>query len=135
MLRNPHRPPRRPDKQGATFVKRSTKLSALTLSVLLAGAGTIHGASRLNVMATTEDLAAVAREIGGDKVNVDSIAKGYQDPHFVEPKPSFLLKLQKADLLAVVGLDLEIGWLPPLQTQSRNAKIQKGGPGYLDISQ
>ena len=86
-------------------------------------------------MTTTEDLAALAREVGGDKINVDSIAKGYQDPHFVEPKPSFLLKLQKADLLAVVGLQLEIGWLPPLQTQSRNAKIQVGGPGYLDMSQ
>jgi ABC-type Zn uptake system ZnuABC Zn-binding protein ZnuA len=86
-------------------------------------------------MTTTEDLASIAREVGGDKVNVDSIAKGYQDPHFVEPKPSFLLKLQKADLLAVVGLQLEIGWLPPLQTQSRNGKIQTGGAGYLDVSQ
>jgi len=86
-------------------------------------------------MTTTEDLAAIAREVGGDKINVDSIAKGYQDPHFVEPKPRFLLKLQKADLLAVVGLQLEIGWLPPLQTQSRNAKIQVGGKGYLDMSQ
>ena len=83
-----------------------------------------------------EDLAAIwPGEVGGDHVNVDSIAKGYQDPHFVEPKPSFLLKLQKADLLAVVGLQLEIGWLPPLITQSRNAKIQVGGPGYLDMSQ
>src|SRR5262245_28236710 len=135
MLRNPQRPPRRPDKQGATSVKRSTIFSALTLSVLLAGAGTIHGASKLNVMATTEDLAALAREVGGDKVNVDSIARGYQDPHFVEAKPSFLLKLQKADLLLVVGLQLEIGWLPPLETQSRNAKIQVGGTGYLDMSQ
>ena len=78
-------------------------------------------------MTTTEDLAALAREVGGDKINVDSIAKGYQDPHFVESKPSFLLKLQKADLLLVVGLQLEIGWLPPLITQSRNAKIQAGG--------
>jgi ABC-type Zn uptake system ZnuABC Zn-binding protein ZnuA len=60
---------------------------------------------------------------------------GYQDPHFVEPKPSFLLKLQKADLLVVVGLQLEIGWLPPLITQSRNPKIQVGAPGYLDMSQ
>ncbi len=92
-------------------------------------------ASKLNVMTTTEDLAALAREVGGDKINVDSIAKGYQDPHFVEPKPSFLLKLQKADLLAVVGLQLEIGWLPPLQTQSRNGKIQVGARGYLDMSQ
>ena len=100
-----------------------------------AAIGTSHAASKLNVMTTTEDLAALAREVGGDKINVDSIAKGYQDPHFVEPKPSFLLKLQKADMLAVVGLQLEIGWLPPLQTQSRNAKIQVGGAGYLDMSQ
>ena len=92
-------------------------------------------APKLSVMTTTEDLAAIAREIGGDKITVDSIAKGYQDPHFVEAKPSFLLKLQKADLLAVVGLQLEIGWLPPLQAQSRNGKIQTGGAGYMDVSQ
>src|SRR5215467_8445687 len=101
----------------------------------LAAAGAAHAAGKLNVMTTTEDLAALAREVGGDKVNVDSIAKGYQDPHFVEPKPSFLLKLQKADLLAVVGLQLEIGWLPPLITQSRNAKIQPAQSGYMDMSQ
>jgi zinc/manganese transport system substrate-binding protein len=91
-------------------------------------------ASKINVITTTEDLAALAREVGGDRINVDSIARGYQDPHFVEPKPSFLLKLQKADLLAVVGLELEIGWLPPLISQSRNAKIQVGARGYLDLS-
>jgi ABC-type Zn uptake system ZnuABC Zn-binding protein ZnuA len=85
-------------------------------------------------MTATEDLAAIAREVGGDAVSVDSIAKGYQDPHFVEPKPSFLLKLQKADVLVVVGLQLEIGWLPPLITQSRNSKIQPAGPGYVDAS-
>src|SRR5229473_5329027 len=87
----------------------------------------LHAQSKLNVIATTEDLAAIAREVGGDHVTVDSIAKGYQDPHFVEPKPSYLLKLTKADLLLVVGLQLEIGWLPPLITQSRNAKIQVSG--------
>lgn len=102
---------------------------------MAASSENIRAAGKLNVMTTTQDLAAIAREVGGDKVNVDSIAMGYQDPHFVEPKPSFLLKLQKADLLAVVGLQLEIGWLPPLQTQSRNAKIQVGGKGYLDMSQ
>lgn len=109
----------------------------LTLAVLAltAASGITHAAGKLNVETATEDLAALAREVGGDKINVESIAKGYQDPHFVEAKPSFLLKLQKADLLAVVGLQLEIGWLPPLQTQSRNAKIQVGGPGYLDMSQ
>jgi ABC-type Zn uptake system ZnuABC Zn-binding protein ZnuA len=104
-------------------------------AALLLAAGTAHAASKLNVVTATEDLAAISREIGGDRVAIDSIAKGYQDPHFVESKPSFLLKLQKADLLEVVGLQLEIGWLPPLQTNSRNSKIQVGAAGYLDLSQ
>ena len=85
-------------------------------------------------MTTTEDLASIAREVGGDRITVDSIARGYQDPHFVEAKPSFILKLQRADLLVVVGRELEIGWLPPLIQQSRNAKIQPGANGYLDAS-
>ena len=97
-------------------------------------AGMCPAASKLNVVTSTEDLAAIGREIGGDRITIESIAKGYQDPHFVEPKPSFLLKLQKADLLAVVGLQLEIGWLPPLITQSGNSKIQVGNKGYLDVS-
>src|SRR5438128_4392231 len=91
-------------------------------------------AGKLNVMTATTDLAALAQEIGGDKVDVESIARGYQDPHFVEAKPSFLLKLRRADLLIVVGLELEIGWLPPLITQSTNPKIQVGAPGYFDAS-
>src|SRR3954447_11497477 len=90
---------------------------------------------KLNVMTTTEDLAAIAREITGDHATVESIARGYQDPHFVEAKPSFILKLQKADVLVVVGRELEIGWLPPLIQQSRNAKIQPGSEGYVDASQ
>jgi zinc/manganese transport system substrate-binding protein len=93
-----------------------------------------RAAKKLNVVGTTEDMAALAREVGGDRISVDAIAKGYQDPHFVDPKPSFLLKLQKADLLIVVGRQLEIGWLPPLITQSRNPRIQIGAPGYLDAS-
>jgi zinc/manganese transport system substrate-binding protein len=106
----------------------------LIILLVAAAAGHAFAASKLNVVASTEDLAALAREVGGDRVNADSIARGYQDPHFVEPKPSFLLKLTKADLLLVVGLQLEIGWLPPLITQSRNAKIQVSGPGYFDAS-
>jgi zinc/manganese transport system substrate-binding protein len=90
--------------------------------------------SKLNVIATTEDLASIAAEVGGDHITVESIAKGYQDPHFVEAKPSFILKLQKADILILVGRELEIGWLPVLINQSRNAKIQQGAPGYLDAS-
>ena len=109
--------------------------SLSALAILAVTSVSAQAAGKLNVETATEDLAALAREVGGDKINVDAIAKGYQDPHFVEAKPSFLLKLQKADLLAVVGLQLEIGWLPPLQTQSRNAKIQVGGTGYMDMSQ
>jgi zinc/manganese transport system substrate-binding protein len=89
---------------------------------------------RLNVVATTEDLASIAREVGGDRIDVEAIARGYQDPHFVEAKPSFILRLQRADLLVVVGRDLEVGWLPPLIQQSRNSKVQVGANGYLDAS-
>ena len=88
----------------------------------------------MRVVATTEDLASLAREVGGDKVTVVALAKGYQDPHFVDPKPSFILEVSRADLLIVVGRELEIGWLPPLITSSRNAKIQPGANGYLDAS-
>ena len=86
------------------------------------------------MVTSTEDLASIAREVGGDKVAVTALAKGYQDPHFVDPKPSFILAVNRADLYIAVGRELEIGWLPPLVTSSRNAKIQPGGRGYLDAS-
>ncbi len=92
-------------------------------------------AKTLRVVTSTQDMAALASEVGGDRVSVEAIARGYQDPHFVEPKPSFILKLNRADVLIAVGLQLEIGWLPPLITQSRNSKLQPGGKGYLDASQ
>lgn len=95
----------------------------------------LAAAKKLNVITATTDLAALVQEVGGDKINVESMAKGYQDPHFVEAKPSFLLKLRQADLLVIVGLQLEIGWLPPLITQSGNSRIQVGANGYLDASQ
>src|SRR6266567_3391740 len=92
-------------------------------------------AKKLNVITATTDMAALAQEVGGDRISVESIAKGYQDPHFVEATPSSLLKLRQADLLVTVGLQLEIGWLPPLITQSGNPRIQVGANGYLDASQ
>ena len=110
---------------------RSLKLFLLFLLALPVGA---FAQSKLNVVATTEDLGSLAREIGGDKVSVTSLARGYQDPHFVDPKPSFILAVSKADVLIVVGRELEIGWLPPLLTSSRNSKIQASGNGYLDAS-
>jgi zinc/manganese transport system substrate-binding protein len=96
--------------------------------------GVAPAGAAVKVVTTTEDLAALVREVGGDRVEVEALARGYQDPHFVEPKPSFILKLYSADLLVVVGRELEAAWLPPLITQSRNSKIQPGGPGYLDAS-
>jgi zinc/manganese transport system substrate-binding protein len=88
----------------------------------------------LKVVTTTPDLAALTRAVGGDKVSVTSLALPTQDPHFVDAKPSLALELNKADLLVVVGADLEVGWLPSLQTSARNAAIQTGGSGYLDAS-
>ena len=102
------------------------------LGLLLASPGAA-GAS-VNVVASTEDLGALASEVGGEKVKLEFIGRGYQDPHFVEAKPSFILKLARADLLVAVGRELEIGWLPPLILQSRNSKIQVGANGYLDAS-
>jgi zinc/manganese transport system substrate-binding protein len=103
--------------------------------MLLVALSFAHVASAaVKVITTTEDLAAIVKEIGGDRVSVEALARGYQDPHFVEAKPSFILKLHSADLLVLVGRELEVAWLPPLITQSRNAKIQPGGMGYLDAS-
>ncbi len=115
-----------------------SRLLAVLALGLIAGAllsPTAAEAKKLSVVTSTTDLAALTEEVGGDKLNVESIAKGYQDPHFVEAKPSFLLKLRQADLLISVGLQLEIGWLPPLITQSGNPRIQVGAQGYLDASQ
>jgi len=112
--------------------RNSIRLLAALLFAAAVGQGRAQAA--LNVVASTEDLAALVREVGGDKVKVETIARGYQDPHFVEAKPSFILKLHAADLLVVVGRELEIGWLPSLVQQSRNARIQPGADGYLDAS-
>jgi zinc/manganese transport system substrate-binding protein len=118
------------------FAKRGIlTVGTVGLVLLFFFTSTAAEAKKLNVVTATTDMAALTQEVGGDKVNVESIAKGYQDPHFVEAKPSFLLKLRQADLLVVVGLQLEIGWLPPLITQSGNPRIQIGAPGYLDASQ
>src|SRR5215510_2277283 len=110
--------------------KLSIVFSALVAAVIYAS----PAQAALKVVATTQDLESLAKEVGGDKIQTDSLAKGYQDPHFVEPKPSFILKLHSAELLIVVGRELEIGWLPPLINQARNARIQPNGDRYLDAS-
>lgn len=103
---------------------------AACLGVPAAGAP----AAELRVVTSLQDLASIAQAIGGEHVETFALAKGYQDPHFVDAKPSLVLQLSRADLLVVAGLELEIGYLPPLVDQSRNAKIHKGGAGYLDVS-
>src|SRR5689334_24604106 len=115
-------------REGKVLMNKRILTMAL-VAVVLASANAF---AAIKVVATTQDLESLTREVGGDKVEVESLAKGYQDPHFVEAKPSFILKLHSTDLLVVVGRELEVGWLPALITQSRNTKIQPGGPGYLD---
>ena len=91
--------------------------------------------ARLNVVTTTQDPAALVRAIGGDRVSVKALAKGYQDPHFVDAKPTYMVDLNRADLFIVIGLDLEIGYAASLITGSHNDKIGFGQSGYLDLSQ
>lgn len=91
-------------------------------------------ATKINVVTTTADLKSITELIGNDKVDVSSIATGFQNPHFVDPKPSYIIKLSKADMFVTVGLDLETGWSPQLLLSSRNPKIQKGSDGYVDAS-
>jgi zinc/manganese transport system substrate-binding protein len=91
-------------------------------------------AAKISVVTTIPDLKSITEFIGSDKVDVFSIATGFQNPHFVDPKPSFIIKLSKADMFVTVGLDLETGWSPQLLSSSRNPKIQKGSDGYVDAS-
>src|SRR5436190_8118736 len=92
-------------------------------------------AGSIKVVTTTMDMKSIAELIGGNKVSVQSIATGYQNPHFVDPKPSYIISLSNADLFVTVGLDLETGWSPQLLSSSRNPKIQKGSAGYVDASE
>jgi zinc/manganese transport system substrate-binding protein len=105
----------------------------LFLALLLLAAATPASAA-VKVVTSLQDFASITDSIGGNRVETFAIAKGYQDPHFVDPKPSFVLKLNRADLLIVAGLDLEIGYIRPLIDQSRNDKIHPGNRGYLDAS-
>ena len=114
-------------------IRAAVVAAVVVVAAFLAGTAA-NAQGTVNVVTSTEDLASIAREVGGDKVAVVALAKGYQDPHFVEPKPSFILVMNRADLYIAVGRDLEIGWLPPLVTSSRNARIQPGARGYLDAS-
>jgi zinc/manganese transport system substrate-binding protein len=106
----------------------------LGLIVSLLGSSAGFGKGKLQVVATLPELGDLARQVGGDQVEVFTIAKGTQDPHYLEAKPSFSVKLNRADLLIYSGLELEIGWLPLLVQGARNPKVIAGGPGELNAS-
>lgn len=89
--------------------------------------------AKLHVATTIQDLAYIAKEVGKEHIEVTSIAKGTQDPHYIEAKPSYMTKINRADLLISIGLDLEIGWLPYLIQGARNPNVQNGSKGYLEV--
>jgi zinc/manganese transport system substrate-binding protein len=95
----------------------------------------LANAASIKVVTTTTDLKSITEMVGGNKVSVTSIATGYQNPHFVDPKPSYIISLATADMFVTTGLDLETGWSPQLLSSSRNNKIQKGSRGYVDASE
>ncbi|MFN2474903.1 MAG: metal ABC transporter substrate-binding protein [Chthoniobacterales bacterium] len=105
----------------------------LTLAFL--ALSSIAAEAKLNVVTTLPDLGALAREIGGDKVDVTTMAKPTEDPHFVDARPSFVVQLRGADVLIDGGAELEIGWLPPLLQNARNPKLEVGQPGRVQASQ
>ncbi|MBA3883793.1 MAG: zinc ABC transporter substrate-binding protein [Chthoniobacterales bacterium] len=110
------------------------KLIHILTLALFAGA-TVTAHAKLNVVTTLPDLGALAREIGGDKVDVTTMAKPTEDPHFVDARPSFVVQLRNADVLIDGGAELELGWLPPLLQNARNPKLDVGKPGRVQASQ
>ncbi len=120
--------------------RRALCWSAAVLTLLLAGAAAAEpvaaaaGPGKVQVVAALPNLGSIAGAIGGDRIEVTTIATGTQDAHFVDPKPSYIVKLRKADLLLINGLDLEIGWIPPLTQGARSARLLPGGAGYVDCS-
>jgi zinc/manganese transport system substrate-binding protein len=106
----------------------------LATLVALLSLGSLAAAEPLRVCTTIPDLGDLVRQVGGDQVVVTVFARAADDPHFVEARPSFTKALARADMLVVVGLELEIGWVPVLQEQARNPRVQVGGPGYVDAS-
>lgn len=117
-------------------MKATGRIAKIFAAMLLALCFAIpaSAAAELRIVTTVGDLGAMAREVVGEHGKVDVLARPTEDPHQLDPKPSFVTRLARADMLVVVGLDLEVGWLPTLLTGSRNAKIQPGQPGHFDAS-
>jgi zinc/manganese transport system substrate-binding protein len=90
--------------------------------------------ANLNILACTPEWGALSKELGGEKVSVYTATTALQDPHRVEARPSLIARARNADLVVCTGADLEVGWLPLLQSQSGNPKIQTGKPGYFEAA-
>jgi zinc/manganese transport system substrate-binding protein len=106
-------------------------MKALLIIALLAP---LQAVANLNILACEPEWGALAKEIGGDKANVYVATTAMQDPHRVEARPSLMARARNADLMICTGAQLEIGWVPLLQSQSGNAKIQNGQPGYFEVT-
>lgn len=109
-----------------------TILFSTALLALLLAAG--PASAKLRVATSVPDLAALTSEVGGDRVHVTSLSLSTQDPHFVDARPNLALALNRADLLIALGADMEVGWLPVLQTGARNSSILSAGDGYMECS-
>jgi zinc/manganese transport system substrate-binding protein len=110
------------------------KLKFMLASIAGAALVAAPAEAQLRVVTSTTDLHNIAKAVGGNRIAATHIGEGYQDPHFIEAKPSFVLQLRRADVWAFVGLDLEAGWMPLLLDGARNSNIKRGGSGYLDVS-
>ena len=119
----------------AGHIKESGMKNILKLTALLAGWLAMQPAlAALNVMACEPEWGALAKELGGDKVSVYVATTAQQDPHHIEARPSLIARARSADLMVCTGAELEVGWMPLLQTQSGNPKIQLGQPGYFEAA-
>lgn len=114
----------------------ATLAAALLLATALPSAAQTASAagSVLRVFAITTDLGDLVRQVGGDRVSVIEMVQGREDAHFADARPSFIKELSQADLLVLVGLELEVGYVPLLLDNARNARVLPGGPGFLDAS-
>lgn len=101
---------------------------ALTSSIIFAGS------QKIKIVTTTSDIASIAKAVSADEADVTNLCTGIEDPHFLQAKPSFIIKARDADLWIAVGMDLEIGWEPKILESARNPEIQRGQKGYLDLS-
>lgn len=118
-----------------TMKRKNTFKIVLSLVAVIGAFTLAEGRSKLNVTATTTDIASLAEFIGGDRVHVTSLSRALQDAHYLNATPGMVARISRSDLLIVNGLDLEIGWMPEIIRQTRNRAVRPGGPGYVDASQ